>query len=56
MSNYSLIKIHKSEFIPDQREDQSRSPTKKGYTRHEVTAPRAVGPSGRTMSFRKEAF
>jgi len=24
------------------------APAKKGYTRHEVTAPRAVGPSGRT--------
>jgi len=28
---------------PDQREGQP-----KGYTSHEVTTPRAVGPSGRT--------
>jgi hypothetical protein len=30
---------------PDHREGQP-----KGYTSHEVTAPRAVGPSGRTQS------
>src|ERR1700761_6592824 len=34
--------------ISYQREDQRRSRHQDRYTRHEVTAPRAVGPSGRT--------
>src|ERR1700677_3448989 len=34
----------------DQREDNGKSTPQKRYTRHEVAAPRAVGPSGRTES------
>jgi Urocanase Rossmann-like domain len=33
---------------PDQREDNEKSTGNKRYTRHEVAAPRGVGPSGRT--------
>jgi hypothetical protein len=33
---------------PDQREDHRSASAKTRYTRHEVAAPRAVGPSGRT--------
>jgi hypothetical protein len=36
-----------------QREDQHISLTTTRYTRHEVTALRAGGPSGRTLSFLK---
>ena len=35
---------------PDQREDLCRSSCQNRYTRHEVAAPREVGPSGRTRS------
>jgi membrane-bound serine protease (ClpP class) len=39
----------KSPLTPDQREDPGTPPIKTRYTHHEVIAPRAAGPSGRTI-------
>jgi hypothetical protein len=37
-----------TDIAPEHREGHERSSLQEGYTRHEVAAPRAVGPSGRT--------
>src|SRR5260370_31343045 len=41
--------VGRDHLSSDQREDQTRSSQQDRYTRHEVAAPRVVGPSGRTQ-------
>ena len=46
--------VGRNHLSSDQREDHQSPSCKTRYTRHEVAAPRAVGPSGRTCFTRPQ--